>query len=207
MNTVKTTIHNDTAKRHIGKYSNTGFFHNYVLSRFFDTVLEEIKKISPQKTLEFGCGEGLFLLELKKRGYHFPDLVGIDLREDALQHAAKLHPEYTFLQQDLLDWDIKPSTFDLVIASQVLEHLVDVHVFLEKLIEFGNSYFLFTVPWEPFFRLSNLIRGRDIMRLGNHPEHCNLWNKKTFSSLISNYIDITSLYTVFPFIICVGKLS
>ncbi len=201
----ETTILDDTAERHLRKYSNPNLIHQFVLRRMFDAVTREILRIEPAKTLEFGCGEGLFLQQLKTRGVAFKEIVAIDLRQDALDYAKSLHPEYKFENVDLLTWDHPQKYFDLVVASQVLEHLPEPDRFLKRLALFSNKYLLLTVPWEPWFRIMNLLRGRDIKRLGNHPEHVNLWDLSGFEKFVSKYATIEKAYTVFPFIVVIAK--
>ncbi|MCP4599785.1 MAG: class I SAM-dependent methyltransferase [Proteobacteria bacterium] len=199
------TIRDDTGKRHRHKYENPNIIHQLVLGRFIDSVAKEIKSLPRSRTLDFGCGEGFFLRELKQRGVYFDDFLGIDLREDALTDAKTLLPEYSFKRADLLTWNHPEHYFDLVIASQVLEHLPSPEVFLKKLIRLTNQYLLLTVPWEPWFRLTNLLRGRDLSRLGNHPEHINHWGVSRFTKFLEAHATIVKLYTVFPFIIAVVK--
>ena len=202
----KTTIRYDTTDRHLKKYSNRNPIHRFTLCRFFDAVAEDVKDINPAQVLEFGCGEGLFLHELKKRGILFKHLIGIDLRHDALRHAKSLHPEYEFVEGNLLTWDYPGEGFDLVIASQVLEHLFNPEDFLNRLLLFSRKYLILTVPWEPWFRTMNLLRGRDILRLGNHPEHINLWSPGQFKDFVSKSVHIENAYTVFPFIVIKARI-
>lgn len=195
------TIRHDTPIRHLHKYSNRNPFHRLALNRFFSVVTLEIQKIHPQNVLEFGCGEGLFLNELKKRGLGFDHFVGLDLRRSAIEMARGMHPEYSFLEEDLLSWNYPEKSFDLVIASQVLEHLAQPEKFLKRLVAHSCKHLLFTVPWEPWFRLLNLLRGRDIARFGNHPEHINQWGLRQFEILVEKHAHIQKSQTVFPFII------
>jgi trans-aconitate methyltransferase len=203
-----TTIRDDTGERHRRKYENSNVVHQLVLGRFLDAIAAEIRGIVSSRrarTLDFGCGEGFFLRELKRRGVRFDDLVGIDLREDALCEARERLPEYRFERADLLRWDEPEGGFDLVIASQVLEHLPNPEVFLKKLVFLTCGLLCLTVPWEPWFRTTNLLRGRDILRLGNHPEHVNRWGVKSFLNFVSTQADIVKVFTVFPFIIVIAK--
>ena len=200
-----TTIRSDTGKRHRHKYDNRDPLHRLALGRFLDTVGEELKPYTNVKTLDFGCGEARFLAQMKQRGVRFEDLVGIDLRDDALREAGELLPEYRFETADLLTWNQSDASFDLVIASQVLEHLPHPETFLKKLVALTRGTLLLTVPWEPWFRLLNLARGRDIRHLGNHPEHINHFTPKSFREFIEPHARVTKLYTVFPFIIAVAR--
>jgi len=196
----------DTAIRHLHKYSNRNPLHQMILGRFFDKVAEEITRLSPLNVLEFGCGEGLFLQQLKKRNIYFKKLIGIDCRDDAIQYAKSLHPEYDFFKADLLSWSRPGRSFDLVIASQVLEHLESPDQFLKRLTYYSRQYLLLTVPLEPWFSLINLLRGRDILRLGNHPEHINLWRYNQFQRFVSRHARIEESYSIFPFIITIARV-
>jgi 2-polyprenyl-3-methyl-5-hydroxy-6-metoxy-1,4-benzoquinol methylase len=178
--------------------------HQLVLGRFLDAMADEIGAFVDSRLLDFGCGEGFFWKEMGHRGLVPRDMTGIDLRDDALETARAMLPDFYFIKQDLLTWQPEEK-FDLVIASQVLEHLPKPGRFLEKLVSLTRGYLLLSVPWEPFFRLSNLARGRDILRLGNHPEHINLWSSRKFERFVSSYAEIVISRRVFPFLIIVCK--
>lgn len=200
-----TSIREDTTARHLRKYSNKNPLHQLTLKRFFDTVAAEVLRMQPGSVLEFGCGEGLFLEQLAQRGVKCPSLLGIDLREDALAQARTLNPHYTFERIDLFDLQPK-EPFDLVIASQVLEHLIEPAPFLKRLVELSRRHLLLTVPWEPWFQLMNLLRGRDIKRLGNHPEHVNRWTAGAFKEFVAAHARVENVLTVFPFTLMVAQV-
>lgn len=204
MKEIKTTINSDTTKRHVQKYENKNFLHRLFLGRFLDAIAMEISKFRGESILDFGCGEGFFWKEMEQRRLFPVNLTGIDLRDDALDRARLLLPDCHFMKQDLLTWQPEHN-FDLVIASQVLEHLPNPEKFLDKLLSLTDGYLLLSVPWEPFFRLANLIRGRDILRLGNHPEHVNLWGTKKFARFVSLRAEIVEFRKVFPFLLVVCK--
>ncbi|MCG8312562.1 MAG: class I SAM-dependent methyltransferase [Pseudomonadales bacterium] len=201
---INTTIRDDSSARHSKKYANSNFIHQLVLGRFLDAVAAELEELGKGSVLDFGCGEAFFWQEMKKRNVTVGALTGIDLRVDALAIAQQNHPESRFLEKDLLTWepDIKP---DLVVASQVLEHLPGPEQFLKKLVSITGDKLLLTVPWEPFFMLSNLARGRDILRFGNHPEHINLWGAKGFNRFVSKHAKIVKSVAIFPFLMVVAE--
>jgi len=200
-----TTIRDDTSDRHTSKYENQNLIHRLVLGRFLNRVAAIIESLEiVGETLDFGCGEAYFWEQMRQRGISPAHLIGIDLRQDALIKARQAFPSYDFLEQDLLTWNTA-NKFELVIASQVMEHLRNPNLYLEKLVSISDKYLLLTVPWEPFFRLSNLTRGRDILRLGNHPEHVNLWGASQFERLVKNHANIIKSETIFPFLIVVAK--
>lgn len=200
----QTTIRSDTTERHTHKYANKNIIHQLVLGRFLDVMAREISAFKNLKILDFGCGESFFWREMARRGLLPEDLTGVDLRDDALDTSRSMFPQYKFIKQDLLSWQSR-SKFDLVIASQVLEHLPRPERFLEKLLLLTRGQLLLTVPWEPFFRLTNLIRGRDILQLGNHPEHINHWNFHRFKRFVASHADIVKSGHVFPFLFVICK--
>ncbi|TNE51400.1 MAG: class I SAM-dependent methyltransferase [Deltaproteobacteria bacterium] len=203
----KTTIRHDTTKRHQHKYKNPNPIHQWILGRFFDRNVEAIHELSAVETvLDFGCGEGLALQELKKRGVLFPSYVGVDLRRDAIEEAQATHPDVSFVCEDIFEWPEPGASYDLVMASQVLEHLPEPGRFMERLVELSHRYLLLTVPYEPWFRLMNLARGRDLLRLGNHPEHINHWGASSFRAFVGKYATVQKCVVSFPFLLIVAEV-
>lgn len=199
-----TTIRDDTGARHRAKYDNPNPIQRWVLARFFQKMASWIRLLAPKSTLEFGCGEGLLLQALRTRGAVLPHYTGLDLREDALDFARRINlPSDRFVNADLRSWE-SPERFDLVLASQVLEHLPEPFPVMKKLGERCSGHLILSVPHEPFFQVSNLVRGRDIKRLGNHPEHVNRWTLQGFRSFVETEFDVVLCESSFPFTICVA---
>lgn len=199
------TIRHDTGARHLKKYSNRNPIHRFALSRFFNIVAEEVLHLRPRTALEFGCGEGLFLKEIRDRGLSFAEYVGVDLRADALDLARSLHPDHRFVHADLLTWSPPVAGYDLVIAAQVLEHIPAPTTTFERLVDLCTGHLLLTVPWEPWFRILNLLRGRDLRRLGNHPEHVNQWTFGGFKNFVAAGAEVVRVRRTLPFTVVVAK--
>jgi len=202
---MHSTVRHDTAERHVRKYNSRNPVHRLALGRFFDRIAAELDALQPLTVLEFGCGEGLFLKEVQQRGVRFEDYVGLDLRDDALAMARSLHPRRRFENAGLFRWKAPADGFDLVIASQVLEHIPDPDPTFARLVEMCSGHLLLTVPLEPWFRILNLVRGRDLRRLGNHPEHVNLWTFSKFRSFVADHAEVVRAYRVFPFTVMIAR--
>ncbi len=200
---IATTIRGDTTARHVRKYTNRNPIHRLSLKRFHDTLAEEIRKTAPRSVLDFGCGEGFLIDALMKRGIELNGYEGIDLRSEALASARNRLPEKTFNCIDLFDPDLDTRQYDLVLAIEVLEHLFEPGAALRRLVSLSSSRVILSVPHEPWFQLANLARGRDLIRLGNHPEHVQHWNVKTFATFVAEYADLVDIRRRFPFIIAV----
>lgn len=49
-----------------------------------------------------------------------------------------------------------------------------------------------SVPWEPWFRLGNLARGKNVSRWGNDPEHIGAFGPASLKRLLSrSFADVT----------------
>ena len=202
---VATTIRDDTAERHRNKYANANPLQRLTLHRLHTTLAAELKALEPTSILDFGCGEGFLTEALATEGAPLNGYIGVDLREDAIEEARTRNPNQKFLVTDLFDPVALDPKYDVVLASQVLEHLIGPDKFLERLAQLTGRRLILTVPAEPWFQLINLARGRDFIRLGNHPEHVNHWNEKTFSEFVNAHANVISAKTVFPFIVVTAE--
>ena len=200
-----TTIRHDTTARHVAKHANRGLLHRLSLGRFHDAVANEFRALAPRTVLDFGCGEGFVLDELAARGVDLPGYEGLDLRADALAEARARWPEKRFTCANLFDPAFDNRRFDVVMAVQVLEHLIEPAATLQRLVALACGALVLTVPHEPWFQLANLVRGRDLIRLGNHPEHVQHWNGSTFAEFVSGYADVVCIRRRFPFIIATAR--
>lgn len=200
-----TTIRHDTTARHVAKYSNANPLHRLSLDRFHQAIAAELKAVAPQSVLDFGCGEAFALDELAKQGVSFADYEGVDLRTDALDEARLRWPQHRFTSADILDPAFDGRRFDVTLALEVFEHLYEPERVLKRLAELTNDMLILSVPHEPWFQLVNLMRGRDFIRLGNHPEHVQHWNPASFAEFIAPYAEVASVKRSFPFIIATAR--
>ncbi len=74
--------------------------------------------------LEVGCGKGRNAEVLKKRWK--ADVVGIDLDQETIETAKRLHPSVEFRVMSLELLDFPDQSFDRLYAIDVLEHVDDL---------------------------------------------------------------------------------
>lgn len=75
---------------------------------------------------DLGCGTGWLANELQK----FGTVTAVDLSPEAIKQAAKCWPEINFVAADILKY--RPEMkFDLVVSSEVIEHVQDKIAFME----------------------------------------------------------------------------
>lgn len=77
---------------------------------------------SAGRVLDIGCGYGWTLARLLGK---VPDLIGIDLDEEALASARRNYPGIRFVQQTGSSLPFEDESFDAVIFSDVIEHVGD----------------------------------------------------------------------------------
>jgi len=188
------------------KYLNCNPLHRFLLNRFLDAANAEIRLAAPRSILDFGCGEGVFLQAMQRRGLELGiKILGVDMNPDAVMKAQSRLPEYVFADRDVMSLPLESDRFDLVLAVEVLEHLQDAERYVQRLSNLCSGRLLFSVPCEPWFMLLNLVRGRDVARFGNHPEHVRHWSRRSFHHFLLSFIAVERCYVRFPWIIAVGK--
>ena len=78
------------------------------------------------KILDVGCGDGVFSIELAKRGY---DIVGMDLSANSINYAKyfskRSEVKIDFLVGDACHFPFANESFDIILCSEVLEHIKD----------------------------------------------------------------------------------
>lgn len=89
-------------------------------------MMKAIERLKPKgcgsRLFDFGCGAGGFLLEARKAGYD--DVMGLELSKDLAKHAYE-HYGLEIYQGLIDDPGFADERFDIVISSQVFEHLLD----------------------------------------------------------------------------------
>lgn len=180
------------------------FLQRFLIDNFNDVLLSEVKKLKPQSVLDAGCGEGFVLKRLKDAGIG-KKLEGFDSLDRAIKIGKKLHPELNIKLGDIYKIDAKANTYDLVICSEVLEHLEKPEDGLKELIRVSKKYLVLSVPQEPLFMLGNLLRGKNIKRFGNDIEHINHWTNRKFVGFVGNHLKIRQNITPLPWTLLVAE--
>ncbi len=90
---------------------------------------------------------------------------------------------------------------DLVTSIEVLEHLPGYEQAVAEMARICGGRLVVSVPWEPWFRLGNLGRGKNVKRWGNDPEHVNFFNPRKLKAALRLHFDEVRVHKAFPWII------
>lgn len=132
------------------------------------------------KVLDIGCSYGWMLEALRDKA---GELNGVDMDLDALNQARKNYPQINFVHQTAASLPFESAQFDVVILSEVIEHVGDENKRLvideaHRVLKEGGQ-FIFTCPYAGMFAWTDPMdfkrrcRGlyRLYMRLARYTPH------------------------------------
>ncbi|MDP3941484.1 MAG: class I SAM-dependent methyltransferase [bacterium] len=116
-----------------------------------------LKQHAPKKILDVGSASGWFLSELKKR-YPNAGCVGVDVYIPAIDYAKKTYPNISFRMADAHKLPFKDNSFDVVVCTEVLEHVVHPEEVISEIerilrpggiaiVEMDSGNMLFKLVW------------------------------------------------------------
>lgn len=187
------------------KHTSKNPLKQFFIWNFFRALLSQAQDLKIETVLDVGCGEGFTLNKLKEKKIGKIH-EGIDYSKEAIALGKKTYSNLHIFEGDICDLKYKDNSFDLVICSEVLEHLEDPQKALKELVRVSKKYILLSVPNEPFFYLFNYTQwGKDI-------GHINKWTSWGFKKFVQQVIQtqpqgseagevkILSVKTPFPWI-------
>jgi 2-polyprenyl-6-hydroxyphenyl methylase/3-demethylubiquinone-9 3-methyltransferase len=164
---------------------------SHMHAHFMPHVLALAGELRPEtRVLDVGCGNGFTCGEFLKRGCR---VVGLDLSEQGISVARQTYPEGRFeiLAADdrVLD-RLGETPFDLVISTEVVEHLYDPRGYARGCFSAlkPGGRFICSTPYHGY--LKNLA----LSFAGKWDDHANplwdgghikLWSRRTLSRLLN----------------------
>jgi ubiquinone/menaquinone biosynthesis C-methylase UbiE len=152
------------------------------LRRRRDLLNSELR--AGDRALDLGCGAGAFTAILAAR---CASAVGVDVAEAALRQARQAHPGLDFRLAPLDgDLPLEDSSFDVVWASEVIEHVSDTARWLSEVrrVLVPRGRLLVTTPDHP--RLALALRGVEPYSdpLG---DHLHLYTRRSLARLLDEF--------------------
>ncbi len=103
---------------------------------FYEELATILARLAPRRVLDVGCGTGHLLRFLIDRMETHPErIVGIDHSEAGIRRARALLPSGIWVVGDLYNLSTDLGPFDLVLCTEVLEHLHEPSRAVERLRE------------------------------------------------------------------------
>ncbi len=182
------------------KHTHHNPIQRLLLWNFFRNLVNLTSSKSVDSILDVGCGEGFTLNRLKEHGVG-KQLEGVEYSKDAIELGRKTYPQIKIKQGDIYNLPYEDNTFDLVLCTEVLEHLGEPEKALKELVRVSKKYLVISVPNEPFFMLAQLVRGKNWSRLGNDIEHVQHWTMFGFPKFVKKNAgsNVKILAKRFPF--------
>lgn len=185
------------------KYGSTNPVVKKLLDRWTTQLRTTVGTIGPDEVVvDVGVGEGLSLERFLPAGHR---AIGAEYRHDkavvAMERLSGLSPVVC----DAGMVPLASASADLVTCIEVLEHLVTDEPAVAELARICRGRCVVSVPWEPWFRLGNLGRGKNIARFGNDPEHVQYFTPKRLKAMLEvSFAEVTVIPT-FPWLIAEAR--
>jgi SAM-dependent methyltransferase len=141
--------------------------------------------------LEVGAGNGFFLIELRKMGYHHvigvePSVAACALAPDEIRSSLR---NTTFTEQDFL-----PESFDLITCFQTLEHIPAPQHLIESFSKLLRRDGIVYAVSHDFSALGVKLLGHrhPIVNAG----HLTLFDKQTLRKIFSKHFHVVSVFPI-----------
>src|SRR4051812_47033319 len=118
-------------------------------------VLNYLRGLDFADCLDAGCAQR-FLLEAVADTFHVPGF-GCDISDAVIEANQLARPDLAFRVLDLTQETWPDRQFDLVVCSEVLEHIPDWRNALANLARMTRKHLLITVPSGPLRTMDRLV--------------------------------------------------
>lgn len=185
------------------KYGSSNPVVRRLLDRWSARLREVVGPIRGT-VVDVGIGEGLCFERLVGATTD-ARVVGVEYRFDKARAAARRLPEVAAVVGDAGMLPVPDGRADLVTCIEVLEHLPAVDRAVAELARATADRCVVSVPWEPWFRLGNLGRGKNVGRLGNDPEHVGWFTPGRLRRTLEREFTDVRVVRAFPWIVAEAR--
>lgn len=152
--------------------------------------------------IDVGSGEGFAIERIAPPARL---LVGVDYRSDKLRRAVLRVPHLRAVRADAGMLPFGDGAGDVVACIEVLEHLTDPARAVAELARVTGERCVVSVPWEPVFRVGNLLRGRNFARWGDDPEHVQHYSRHSLAHLLRTSFREVDVTRCVPWLVAVAR--
>ena len=155
------------------------FVHNSRL----DKIVSLLPQTGTYKILDAGCGEGHLIQKMHARLPH-NSYYGADITDIALSSSLERCPFAQFKKMDLGNLAYEKESFDIIICTEVLEHIYEYEVVIAELTRVlkKDGKLIISFPHEPLWTLSRFLLRRRPIKV---PDHVNSFTPRRLRSKIN----------------------
>jgi SAM-dependent methyltransferase len=187
------------------KYGTSNPVVRRLLDRWTGRLRQLIEPVAGV-VVDVGIGEGLCAERVLAPASHGdgPVIVGVEYRFDKASVARRL-PIAGVTVGDAGMLPLRDGVGDVVLCIEVLEHLPRVPPAVTELARITRGTCVVSVPWEPWFRLGNLGRGKNLARFGNDPEHLHWFGPSRLRRTLLTSFGEVDVVRVFPWLVAIAR--
>jgi len=167
-----------TSFNYIEHYRKDGTVHDYFEERDAATehadrrvrefIFSKIKKKSG-RVLDVGCGRAWVAQELCPKNY---DVVSLDISLENTAEALQKYPfgNHSAVVADVFSIPFNENTFDIIIASEIIEHVIDPALFVKNLMHILNpgGTLMVTTPYKEKIRYTLCVHCNKLTPMHAH---------------------------------------
>jgi SAM-dependent methyltransferase len=179
---------------------------NPVVRRLIERWLGELSGLvdahvpADEPILDAGAGAGFSLAGFAAGR----PVVAADLH---LAKVGQIHdrvPHAQLLAADVTRLPVPDGAVGWATSIEVLEHLPAPELLVAELARVCRDGVIVSVPWEPWFKLGNLARGKNVRRLGNDPEHIGAFGPASLARLLRRSFTDVAVTRQLPWLLAVA---
>lgn len=186
------------------KYKTKNLISKFLVNKFYNCIYSIVNKIKIESVIDLGCGEG-HLLNFLSPHLQNKYCAAIDFDENEVKDAKNNLLNCDVTKASIYNVPYPDRSFDLVICTEVLEHLDSPDVAISEIKRLSKKYVILSVPREPLWRSLNMLRLSYLNSFGNTPGHINHWSARSFKKIIKQNFNIISVYTPIPWTIILAE--
>ena len=168
-------------ENHLDKlYNSKNPLIKFIHVNRLNLIVKTIPDKERLKILDAGCGEGHLIEKLNYKNNNNL-YYGIDIIQIFLQKAKERCPYATFKIMDLSKINFDDEFFDIIICTEVLEHIIKYKIVIEELkrVLKKDGYLIITFPNETLWMISRFLLRRKHIKI-----HVNSFTPNKIKSLV-----------------------
>jgi len=191
----------DAAGQDAAKYGTTNPVVQKLLAAWMGK-LQGVLGTPTGVTVDVGVGEGFALERMFPAG---TEVIALEYRHDKAVVASQRLASVSVVRGDAGVLPFPDASADLVTSIEVLEHLPGFERAVAEMARICRGRLVVSVPWEPWFRLGNLGRGKNVRRLGNDPEHVQFFTPARLRGALGEHFAEVRVIKAFPWLIAEAR--